>query len=84
MWGKGVKNKLMKDPKAVFMLALERAGIDKTKCRYVFKASGLYGKPELWIYPKETGNVGTLVTLETIQNLDYLKEYIHDFRYHGK
>lgn len=71
----------MKTSKETFFLALERAGIDKTKCRFVFKENGLYGYPEMWIYQKETGNVGTLVTPETIQDISYLREYINDFIY---
>jgi hypothetical protein len=67
--------------KEKFWLALERAGIDKPKCRFVFKEKGLYGDPEMWIYPKEAGSHGTLVTMETISDIDYLKEYIYDFRY---
>lgn len=67
--------------KELFFLALERAGIDKPKCRFVYKEKGLYGEPEMWIYPRETGNVGTLITQETIEDIEYLKEYIHDFRF---
>lgn len=63
------------------MLALQKIGVDYTKCRFVFKANGKYGEPELWVYPKESGTVGTLVTKETIEDLDYLKEYLHDFLY---
>lgn len=70
--------------KADFWLALEMAGIDKPKCKFIFKEKGLYGEPEMWIYPKGTGNIGTLVTQETIEDIDYLREYISDFTYKGK
>lgn len=67
--------------KSKFLLALEKAGIDKNKCRLIFKLKGLYEEPEMWIYPKKTGELGTLVTRDTIADIDYLREYIHDFCY---
>lgn len=74
----------MKSNRERFWLALERAGIDKPKCRFVFKENGKYGEPEMWIYPKETGSIGTLCTNETIEDIDYLREYIRDFIYEEK
>lgn len=65
--------------KEEYIKALNKVGVDKEKCRFVFKEKGLYGEPELWIYPIETGNHGTLVTKETIEDLEYLKEYLSDF-----
>lgn len=71
-----------KETRQMFMLALQRAGIDMQKTRVVFKLKGLYGEPEMWLYPKnETGTVGTLITKETIADIAYLREYIHDFIY---
>lgn len=64
-----------------FFLKLEMAGIDKPKCKFVYKEKGLYGESEIWIYPKGTGNIGTLVTEETCEDIDYLREYLNDFVY---
>lgn len=67
--------------KEKFMLALQKAGIDMSLCRVIYKEKGKYNESEIWLYPKETGTTGILITKETIQDINYLREYIYQFTY---
>lgn len=64
--------------KEEFIKAIESLGIKEYKSRYI--ENGKYGEPEMWLYKKFLcGTHGYLITKETIEDKDYLREYLYDF-----
>jgi len=68
------------ETKIKFIKAIEKAGVEFGTYKLIFKYKGLYGKPEAWVYSKNKSSLpcGILITEETIEDIDYLREYLRD------
>lgn len=82
-----------------FIKAIEEAGVKNGTYKLRYVAKGKYGKPEVWLYPKNNpkrqkmnshgaylvyasgspvmeSQSGILIELETIEDKQYLKDYL--------
>lgn len=66
--------------KKEFIEEIESVGIDTKNIKTRYFEKGKYGEPEIWLYKKKlTRTHGYLVTKETIEDKQFLREYLYDF-----